>query len=372
MIRAEGLTCTLGDFALRAVDLSVDRSEHFVILGPPGSGKTVLLECLCGLNRIDSGRLSIDGQDVTGIEPRRRAIGYVPQDYAILPHLSVKENIAFGLRVRGSHRAERARKVDEMTAMLKISHLLERSAHGLSGGEKQRVALARALILSPRVLVLDEPVSALDESTRQEICSEISRIQKHLGVTTLHVSHNLEEALSVADRAGILMNGEFQQIGTLDDLLRRPRTTELARFMRCGNIFEGQAVVNAGSGASSPANGSVSTISVNNGRIAVDGTHRGGVSVVVRPENIVVGKHQASRKLGENEFPVRLGRASDLCNYVRVELDGPLAMVAHLSPAAFGELKKNVDQPLFARLNREKIHVIDGSADSPHHQKRAD
>ncbi len=362
MIRAEGLTCTLGDFALRAIDLDVAAAEHFVILGPPGSGKTVLLECLCGLKRIDAGRVLIGGEDVTAFEPRRRAIGYVPQDYAILPHLSVKENIGFGLRVRGVDRAETARKVTAMTAMLKISHLLERSAQGLSGGEKQRVALARALILSPRLLVLDEPVSALDESTRQEICSEISRIQKRLGLTTLHVSHNLEEALSVADRAGVLMNGEFQQIGTLDDLLRRPRTIDLARFMRCGNIFEGQAEVN----------GSGSAIGVDGGRIAVDGTHRGAVWVVVRPENIAVEKLPADRNLGENEFPVKLGRASDLCNYVRVELDGPIAMVAHLSPAAHGALTQRAPQPLIARLDREQIHIIDRSQDSPRHRTHAD
>jgi|GEM_PF-223526 len=362
MIGAEGLTCRLGEFALRAVDLTVDAAEHFVILGPPGSGKTVLLECLCGLRRIDAGRVLIGEEDVTALEPRRRAMGYVPQDYAILPHLSVEENIGFGLRVRGADRAERTRKVAAMTDMLKIGRLLGRRPQGLSGGEKQRVALARALILSPRVLLLDEPVSALDEATRQEICSEISRIQKRLGLTTLHVSHNLEEALSVADRAGILMNGEFKQIGTLDDLLRRPRTADLARFMRCGNIFDGQA----------ESDGSRSAINVDSGRIIVNGTYRGAVSVVVRPENIVVEERRAEQSLGENHFPVGLGRASDLCNYVRVDLDGPLAMVAHLSPAAYGALVRRARRELIARLDCEQIHVIEESRDSPPHRSRAD
>ncbi len=368
MIRAEGLNCKMGDFELRAIDLTVAEAEHFVILGPPGSGKTVLLECLCGLNRIEGGRVTINGRDVTALEPRRREIGYVPQDYAILPHLSVKENIGFGLGVRGMDRPTAARKIDEMALLLKIGHLLERSPAGLSGGEKQRVALARALILSPRVLILDEPVSALDDATRQEVCFEISRIQKQLGVTTLHVSHNLEEALSMADRAGVLMEGRFAQIGTLDDLLNRPRNTDLARFMRCGNIFEGQAEENAHEGGAPRKEDGLSTVSVGAVKMTVPGRHSGAVSVVVRPEKITVGKLPAGRGAGENEFPVRPGQASDFCNYVRVELVGPLDMVAHLSPDAFEELSRSADSPLVARLNPEQIHVIDGRAESPLHR----
>ncbi|MHC4753371.1 MAG: ABC transporter ATP-binding protein [Planctomycetota bacterium] len=192
------------------------------------SGKTVFLECLCGLKKINSGSIYIDGREVSNLEPRVRGIGYVPQDYALFPHLSVEQNIAFGLRVHGYVGA----KVTETAELLGIRHLLSRRIDGLSGGEKQRVALARALVLQPKILLLDEPVCALDEVTRQQVCSQLLDIQRRLSLTTIHVSHNLEEAFSVADRAGILNEGVLQQVGPLDELLHKPNSEFVARFLR--------------------------------------------------------------------------------------------------------------------------------------------
>jgi len=229
MIRTEGISLQLGTFQLQRLSIDVAKGKYFILLGPPGSGKTIFLECLCGLKRVDSGRIFIDGRDVTNLEPRARGIGYVPQDYALFPHLSVGQNIAFGLRARG--RSED--RVTETTEMLGISRLLARGIDGLSGGEKQRVALARALVMQPKILLLDEPVCALDEVTRQEVCAQLLAIQRKLGLTTIHVSHNLEEAFSVADRAAILHQGILQQAGTMDELLRKPDSDFVSRFMRC-------------------------------------------------------------------------------------------------------------------------------------------
>ncbi len=228
MIRTEEIVFQVGEFELKRLSLEIATGEYFILLGPPGSGKTIFLECLCGLKRLTSGKIYIDGRDVTHLEPRLRGIGYVPQDYALFPHLSVEQNIAFGLRVRG--RSEE--KVAETADMLGISQLLSRSIAGLSGGEKQRVALARALVLQPKILLLDEPVCALDEVTRQDVCKQLLAIQRKLGLTTIHVSHNLEEAFSVADRAAILHKGVLQQVGPMDELLCEPSSDFVSHFMR--------------------------------------------------------------------------------------------------------------------------------------------
>ena len=228
MIRTEEISFRIGTFQLQRLSINIAKGEYFVLLGPPGSGKTVFLECLCGLKKIDSGSIYIDGHEVTNLEPRIRGIGYVPQDYALFPHLSVERNIAFGLRVH----SYTGTKVTETAELLGIRHLLSRRIDGLSGGEKQRVALARALVLQPKILLLDEPVCALDEVTRQQVCSQLLDIQRRLSLTTIHVSHNLEEAFSVADRAGILNDGVLQQVGPLDELLHKPNSEFVARFLR--------------------------------------------------------------------------------------------------------------------------------------------
>ncbi len=232
MIRTEEISFHIGTFELQRLSINIAKGEYFILLGPPGSGKTVFLECLCGLKKIDSGRIYIDERDITNIEPRARGIGYVPQDYALFPHLSVEQNIAFGLRVHGYKQKEIESKISATAELLDIRRLLSRSVHGLSGGEKQRVSLARVLVLQPKILLLDEPVCALDEVTRQEVCAQLLSIQRRLSLTTIHVSHNLEEAFTVADRAAILNDGVLQQVGRLDEMVGKPKNDFVARFMR--------------------------------------------------------------------------------------------------------------------------------------------
>ncbi len=232
MICTEEISFRIGTFQLQRLSINIAKGEYFILLGPPGSGKTIFLECLCGLKKIDSGRIYIEGQQVTNLEPRARGIGYVPQDYALFPHLSVERNIAFGLRVRGYQHKDSQAKITETAELLDIQGFLSRRIHGLSGGEKQRVALARALVLQPKILLLEEPVCALDEVTRQEVCVQLLDIQRRLGLTTIHVSHNLEEAFTVADRAAILNEGILQQVGPLDELLSKPNSKFVVRFTR--------------------------------------------------------------------------------------------------------------------------------------------
>lgn len=363
MIRTERPHLRIGDFCLRDASLKVARGEYFVLLGPPGSGKSVFLECLCGLKRLDSGRIHIDNRDVTHLEPRERGIGYVPQDHALFPHISVEGNIHFGLRARHVRRGEISRRTREVAETLGIGHLLERRIAGLSGGERQRVALARALVVGPKILLLDEPVSTLDESTREAVCGELRRIQRRFGVTTIHVSHLLEEAFSVADRAGILRNGAFQQVGPLSELLRKPQSEFVARFMRCENLFHGQAVGPAkepqASVRAGPAEAAGSTeVHAGDVPFVVPGRHSGDVSFMVRPEKIRIV--HAGEQVGSGRMALdgRLIQTVDRGAYVRAELDGPVRLVAHLSHAAFDDLRPSIGGKLVAVIGRDSVHVI--------------
>ena len=211
-IEIEGLEFRIGEFAMRSLSLRIREGEYFVLTGPNGAGKSMLVKILAGLLRPEAGRIRIQGRDMLGVPPWRRNIGYVPQDGLLFPNYSVGRNIEYGLRVRHVARDRRREAVQEAAGLLGIGHLLERRVTGLSGGEQQRVALARALVLKPAVLLLDEPVSAIDEETRDALCEELKRIQGQVGVTTLHVSHNRRETELVADRVGVMEEGALREI----------------------------------------------------------------------------------------------------------------------------------------------------------------
>jgi len=347
MIRAEKILFSIGTFELQHLSIDIAKGEYFILLGPPGSGKTIFLECLCGLKKIQSGRILIDGRDVTRLEPRRRGIGYVPQDYALFPHLSVKQNISFGLRVHGYEETS----INETADLLGIRHLLSRSIDGLSGGEKQRVALARALVLKPKILLLDEPVCALDEVTRQQVCAQLSDIQRRLGLTTIHVSHNLEEAFSVADRAAILNQGLLQQVGTLDELLRKPKSEFVARFMRCENIFTAEVV---GRGARE----SNTSVKLGNTTLQIAGRHSGKLMLMIRPEDVLVRPGSTCNGKDENVIHAALVRSNNCGGYVRVELDGPVSLVAHMTHAAFADLQQTHQNDVLVQLDLKNIYVL--------------
>jgi len=351
MIRTENLSFSIGEFRLENASLEVADGEYFVLLGPPGSGKSVLLECLCGLNRVQSGRVFVDGQDVTGIEPRGRSIGYVPQDYALFPHFSVEQNIQAGLRARRESHDRIRKRTTAVADLLGIGHLLKRGIGGLSGGEKQRTALARALAIEPRVLLLDEPVSALDESTRERICGELRLLQHELRITTIHISHNLEEAFSVADRGGILYDGRFQQIGPLEDLLRRPANEFTARFMRCQNIMTGQSL--------GPGPNETTKVAVGEAEFLIPGRHGGQVQFTVRPENVrVIQADQVHEEQDAVVLAVEVARSIDLGAYVRLHLNGTVTLLAHLSHPAYTKLRPCGQTRLVAVVPAEAACVL--------------
>ncbi len=229
MIEIENITVRSGEFVLSNVSAVIPEGEYAVLMGGTGQGKTTILEVICGLRPIVSGRIRLEGADVTRWKPADRSIGYVPQDLALFPTMTVREHLEFALRLRRASRSLLRERVDELADVLGIGPLLDRRMRGLSGGEAQRVALGRALSFRPRVLLLDEPLNALDEATRDRLCELLRTIQKREGLTTLHITHSRTEAKLLADRLLVLADGRVQERPT-DDLNTLSDTPETVTF----------------------------------------------------------------------------------------------------------------------------------------------
>ncbi len=237
MIKIQHLTVDLPGFSLLDVNLAIRENRFFVLLGPTGSGKTVLLEAIAGLKRVTSGRVLIHDRDVTALPPEKRGIGIVYQDCSLFPHLTVTDNINYGLRYHGGETDDARMRFDSLVGVLNIGHLLKRKPGSLSGGELQRVALARALIIEPAVLLLDEPFSAIDPAFRVELQKLLKELQRSSGVTFIMVTHSFSEALSLADSAAIIQNGRIQQEGDMMEIFKKPCSAFVADFVGMKNIF---------------------------------------------------------------------------------------------------------------------------------------
>jgi putative spermidine/putrescine transport system ATP-binding protein len=227
--------------AVANLDLDVKAGEFFSMLGPSGSGKTTVLRLIAGFENASSGRVVIESQDVTDLAPFDRPVNTVFQDYALFPHMSIQENVEYGLRTRKVPKAERAKQALEAIDSVKLSHLSQRLPHQLSGGQRQRIALARALVLRPKVLLLDEPLGALDKQLREEMQVELKRIQREAGITFIFVTHDQEEAMRMSDRIAVFNEGSIEQIGTPQQVYEKPQTKFVASFLGVSNIFEGAA-----------------------------------------------------------------------------------------------------------------------------------
>jgi putrescine transport system ATP-binding protein len=242
-IRIENVTKRFGDFvAVDSVTLTVLKGEIFCLLGGSGCGKTTLLRMLAGFEAPSSGRIFIDGQDMAGIPPYERPVNMMFQSYALFPHMSVERNVAFGLEQERLPRPEIERRVAEMLEIVKLGEFARRKPHQLSGGQRQRVALARALIKKPKLLLLDEPLGALDKKLREHTQFELLNLQEQLGVTFVIVTHDQEEAMTLAHRIGVMHRGEIVQVGTPTDIYEFPTSKFVADFIGSVNMFEGQLV----------------------------------------------------------------------------------------------------------------------------------
>ncbi|MEZ4600249.1 MAG: ABC transporter ATP-binding protein [Syntrophotaleaceae bacterium] len=237
MIRLEDVSVVFPGFAVRNISLHIATGEFFALLGPTGAGKSIILEAIAGLVRVTSGRVQVAGREVTHLPPEKRRIGIVYQDYSLFPHLSVIDNIRFGLRYFQQDEKDSEARVERLIGMLDLERIRQRKPLHLSGGEKQRVALARALSVNPSVVLLDEPLSALDPGFREDLRQMLKKLHQELGMTFLMVTHDFEETLCLADRVALIRQGQLEQVGTAEEIFHRPQTPFAAGFVGMKNIF---------------------------------------------------------------------------------------------------------------------------------------
>jgi putrescine transport system ATP-binding protein len=313
-----------GVSAVAALSLDIFPGEFFALLGPSGCGKTTLLRLLAGLEMPDEGRVLLDGHDLASVPPHRRAVNMMFQNYALFPHLDVERNVAFGLRQDRLPKAEIAARVAGMLALVKLAGFEKRKPHQLSGGQRQRVALARALVKRPRVLLLDEPLAALDKKLRGETQFELMHLRQQLGLTFLIVTHDQEEAMTVADRIGVMDQGRLVQVATPPEIYERPNSRWVADFIGDVNLIEGR-LVEAGESAST-------IMSAHAGKLraaATDARAGDTVWVAVRPEKVRIS-HEAPAAAAVNCVAGQvwdIGYLGDLSIY-KVRLDNGFVMKA--------------------------------------------
>jgi len=348
MLEIHNISKDLGEFVLRNVTLDIGQGEYLVIIGPTGAGKTILLETVAGIYPPDSGTIVLDGRDITGLPPRERNICVVYQDYMLFSHLTVEENIGFGLVSRKMAKDEIRKRVAEAAGLLSIDHLLHRSPDTLSGGEQQRTAIARAIVMEPALLLLDEPLSALDGQTRLMLQKELRRLHKRYQVTVVHVTHNFEEVFALADRVAVMHEGKIVQCGHPDEVFRKPASEFIATFTGVENIFRGTCTYQDGASA-----------------ITVDGltivsltcSGDGEVYATVRPEDILISREQVQSS-ARNSFQ---GTITDIVNngmVIRVTVDAGIPFVSVLTRQGYDHLQLSEGDEVYLTFKASAVHVF--------------
>ena len=314
-IKVKNLVKTYGDvYALKNVDLEIADGEYFVLLGPSGGGKTTLLRSIGGFIRPDSGTVEIKGKNVDNLPPDKRPTSMVFQGFALFPHMTVNENIGYGLKLRSIDKHIISEKVTKMMDLVGLSGLSDRKPHELSGGQQQRVQLARALILENDVLLLDEPLSALDAQLRKDMCIELKRLQKTVGISFVHVTHNQEEAMSVADRIAIIADGEMVEQGTPKEIYSNPKKKFTAEFIGEKNILNG--VVIDFSKSKILVNIEKDEIEVANNNYAISKNQK--ISLSIKSESIEITKRSDNKSEGaKNSISGKVTEITFLGQFIR-------------------------------------------------------
>ena len=269
---------TSEEYVLQGINLQIEQGEFVTLLGASGCGKTTTLRIIAGLEQPDSGSVWLEGKDVTALEPNQRDVNTVFQNYALFPHMNVADNIGYGLKIHKVPKIEIKKKVKEMLELVQLEGFEKRKPAELSGGQKQRVAIARALANNPRVLLLDEPLGALDLQLRRAMQLELKRLQKKLGITFIYITHDQEEAINMSDRIVVMNQGQFEQIGTPDEIYNHPKTSYVATFVGNANIIKGELVGRDG------------TVAIRSENIILDEACKQGYLATVKEKSFVAGQ----------------------------------------------------------------------------------
>jgi len=352
MLKLENISKNLGEFRIDDACLEVIKGEYMVIIGPTGAGKTILLETVAGIYPPDSGRVIMAGQDITDTQPKDRNIAMVYQDFVLFPHLTVAANIGFGLKSKKVARSEIDEKVKEIASIMGIAHLLHRYPGTLSGGEKQRTAICRAILMEPEILLLDEPLSALDTQTRENLRGELKKLHSMFNTTFIHITHNYEEVFSLADRVVIMNKGEILQIGDPDEVFRKPESEFIASFVGFENIYDCKWL-KSGEYLNISAEG-VDLISESY-ESAITGD---SATAVLRMEDVVITPEIPGEEESCNILKGNIEEIRDSGGFVRINLDAGIKLKAVMMKRDFLRMNLSVGDTAYAVFTYESLHII--------------
>jgi molybdate/tungstate transport system ATP-binding protein len=345
VIRVKDLNISLPGFNLRDINLRIEENDFFILMGPTGAGKTVLLEAIAGLVPVKSGTIFIGERDITTLSPERRGVSIVYQDYALFPHLTVLENITYGLHFHRIDKTQAEKRLDDLLDVVNLSHLQQRLPGNLSGGEKQRVALARALMVDPKVLLLDEPLSALDPGFREEVRNALKRLHQSSSTTFLMVTHDFAEVLSLAGRTAVMNNGRIEQTGDVTEIFEKPASPFVADFVGMKNLFRASF---------SGTHGMMSGLRIETGR-TVDPSSR---YLAIRPEDIVISREEFSSSMRNNYSGVVANITNQGFYY---EIDVRVRDVSFkglITKGALIELGLEEGSPVYVSFKASAVHLF--------------
>ncbi len=351
-LKIEDVSKSFQQFKLVDINLEINDGEYFVILGPTGAGKTVLLKTIMGFHKPDGGRLILDGCDITDTPAEKRGIGYMPQNCVLFPHMTVRQNIEFGLKMRATDKDERTKATDRILDLLGIKSLENRLPLTLSGGETQKVSLARVLVLEPHLILLDEPLSVIDAEARRHLRDELKKIHRTLHVTIIHVTHDQMEALSLAERLAIMKDGAIVQVDKAEKVFNNPRNEFVAKFLGYENIYRAKA---------GEHNKGLSRLYLDGITVNMSGRVKDTTALVaIRPDEIIVSKkplHSSSRTW--NVFEGTITDCMDLGPFVNITADIGVVIKATVTKHSFLDLKIDVGQRVWISFKASSVRTLE-------------